>query len=289
MGYLGFRAAEGYFGFEERLRWPRQGPMVRNNAYSTVPGNEALVLDCYVEGKDVVVPVDADLAAAEVAKLPPPGAAPEGGGGPFRCLGAYRVLLFMGGSMSNMGRVEYSQGVRQAIAARYSNDSAFVLGGQFALDDLRASRFCLAPSGWGWGWCLSLAVATQCVPVIIQPNVSQPFEDLLEGTPYAYERWAVRLGKEDIPTLKEALLAIPQPTLCAMQRTLARLHRAFLWEQPHGAAHANAYDLTQIALCRRAKALAASFTASGRHPAAYLARRALRCADSLEAAGIRFS
>ena len=51
ISYLGFRASEGYFGFEERLMWPRQGPNNRNNAYSIRPGSEALDLDCYVEGK----------------------------------------------------------------------------------------------------------------------------------------------------------------------------------------------------------------------------------------------
>ena len=70
ISYLGFRASEGYFGFEERLMWPRQGPNNRNNAYSIKRGSEALDLDCYVPGKDVVVPVDANLGSAEEAKLP---------------------------------------------------------------------------------------------------------------------------------------------------------------------------------------------------------------------------
>lgn len=57
--------------------------------------------------------------------------------------------------MSNMGRVEYSQGVRQAIKRQHPNEPGFVLGGQFTLDMLRDSRFCLCPSGWGWGSVLS--------------------------------------------------------------------------------------------------------------------------------------
>jgi len=190
--------------------------------------------------------------------------------------------------MTNMGRVEYAQGVRQMIQELHSNETAFVLGGRFTLDDLRASRFCLAPSGWGWGWRLSLAIATQCVPVIIQPNVTQPFEDLLEGTPYDYGTFSIRLTKADIPNLPTILRAIPEPTLCSMQRQLARVHRAFLWQQPHGESFANAYDMTQILLCRRAKALAAQYARTRAHPHAYLARRPLQCADSLEAAGIRF-
>jgi hypothetical protein len=190
--------------------------------------------------------------------------------------------------MSNMGRVEYSQGVRQAIQQLHRNETQFVLGGKFTLGDLRASRFCLAPSGWGWGWRLSLAIVTQCVPVIIQPNVTQPFEDLLEGTPYAYSTFALMLTKADIPRLPAILRAVPQSKLCEMQRQLARVHRAFLWQRPHGPEHANAYDLTQILLCRRAKALAAKFANAQVHQHAYLARHPVQCADSLEAAGIRF-
>ena len=276
--------------------WPRQGPNNRNNAYSIKKGSEALELDCYVAGKDVVVPVDASIGAAEEAKLPRPGA-------PFACKrGPHKVLLFMGGSMSNMGRIEYSQGVRQAIQTIHINRTDFVLGGKFTLDQLRHdSRFCLTPSGWGWGWRLSLAIATQCVPVIIQPNVTQPFEDLLEGTPYRYDSFSLRYTKDDIPRLPQILEAVPESDLCRMQEMLSRIYRAFLWQQPHGPAQASAYDLTQILLCRRAKALAKRFADTGRyglrpalgvHPDArktFLARHPnLGCADSLAAAGIAF-
>ena len=65
----GFPAPEAYFGFESRLRWPRQGPQRRNNAYDTRRGSPATELDCYVPGKDVVVPVDAIVGQTEVAKL----------------------------------------------------------------------------------------------------------------------------------------------------------------------------------------------------------------------------
>ena len=41
ISYLGFRASEAYFGFEERLEWPRRGPQTRNNAYSTRRGARA--------------------------------------------------------------------------------------------------------------------------------------------------------------------------------------------------------------------------------------------------------
>ena len=69
---------------------------------------------------------------------------------------------------------------------------------------------------------------------------------------------------------------------------LARIYRAFLWQQPQGPLFASAYDMTQVLLCRRAKALASRFAHEGIHQKAWLARHTLNCADSLEAAGIRF-
>ena len=276
ISYFGFTAPEAYFGFEERLRWPVRGPNRRNNAYDVRPGSVATELACYDAHKDVVVPVDVALGRREEAKLPRPG-------DEYACNTRRRVLLFMGGSMQNMGRTEYSQGVRQAIQQLHANETGFVLGGKFALDDLRDSVFCLAPSGWGWGWRLSLAMATQCIPVIIQPNVTQPFETLL---PYA--SFALRFEKRDIARLPQLLRAVPSGAVCRMQQRLARYYRAMLWQQPFGAQHAGAYEVTQIWLCQRARALAVEYTRSGLHPLAFLARHQLACAADLEPAGVHF-
>jgi hypothetical protein len=276
VSYLGFPASEAYFGFEERLRWPRQGPNGRNNAYDTRKNSPAMGLDCYRPAQDSVVPVDALIGASEEEKLPKPAA-------PYACNTARKKLMFMGGSMQNMGRREYSQGVRQAIKEQHSNESGFVLGGQFTLDDLRDSLFCLAPSGWGWGWRLTLCVITQSIPVIIQPNVTQPFEELLP-----YESFSLRYEKEDIPRLPQLLRAVPKETICRMQRALAAHYRALLWQTPWGVGHPSAYDLTQVLLCRRAKALRRALVAEGKHPAAYLARHDVECPESLAAASISF-
>ena len=204
-------------------------------------------------------------------------------GAPYTCNTRRSTLMFMGGSMSNMGRIEYSQGVRQAIKEQHPNEPGFVLGGRFTLDMLRDSRFCLCPSGWGWGWRLSLAVITQCVPVIIQPNVTQPYEDLLP-----YEDFSLRISKDSIPQLPQILKAVTDDAVCKMQRALAKVWRAFLWQQPYGAQHASAYDLMQVQLCRRAKSLAARYQRDGLHPASYLARHQVECASTLDAAGIAF-
>jgi hypothetical protein len=54
----------------------------------------------------------------------------------------------------------------------------------------RSCRYCLAPYGWGWGMRLSQVILSGCVPVIIQPHVFQPFEDVLD-----YDAFSVRLPK----------------------------------------------------------------------------------------------
>ncbi len=51
-------------------------------------------------------------------------------------------------------------------------------------------RYCLAPYGWGWGIRLSQIILSGCVPVIIQPHVFQPFEDVLN-----YNAFSVRLPR----------------------------------------------------------------------------------------------
>jgi len=279
--YLGFPAAEAYFGFEERLLWGANpaGPQRRNNAYDTRVGSVATELPCYVPGKDVVVPVDTLVKPSEEAKLPRPST-------PYVCAGkrGKRTLLHMGGSMSNMGRIEYSQGVRQKIQELHANEPGFILGGEFTFDDLRAATFCLAPSGWGWGWRITLAMLTQCVPVIIQPNVTQPFEELLP-----YSSFSLRYTKDAIPDLPAKLRSIPTSKVCEMQTALARYYRALLWQKPHGAQHPSAYDLTMISLCRRAKALGGRFKRFANYSSAFLARHSVDCADSLEAAGAVFT
>ena len=54
--------------------------------------------------------------------------------------------------------------------------------------------------------------------------------------------------------LPQLLRAVPKETICRMQRALAAHYRALLWQTPWGVGHPSAYDLTQVLLCRRAKA-----------------------------------
>ena len=87
------------------------------------------------------------------------------------------------------------------MATHHHNRSRFLIKQRVSLDQpWLMSRFCLAPSGDGFGDRLSQSMMMGCVPVIIQPAVSQPFEGLLP-----YDAFSMRFGYNDIPVLHELL------------------------------------------------------------------------------------
>lgn len=95
----------------------------------------------------------------------------------------------------------YSQGVRQRMYDHFHNTSRYAIEeGSQQVEIFGESRFCLAPTGDGWGVRLSKAVILGCVPLIIQPKVRQPFDEILP-----YEKFAVTLDITDIPMLDEIL------------------------------------------------------------------------------------
>lgn len=71
--------------------------------------------------------------------------------------------------------------------------------------DISRAQFCLAPTGAGWGIRVVEEVTRGCIPVIIQDNVTQAFEEIL---PYA--KFSVRVSEADIPRLPEILRNITQ-------------------------------------------------------------------------------
>lgn len=112
------------------------------------------------------------------------------------------VLLFLSGRVWRSG-AWYSQGVRQELwslinrSAHAQNgggegidswDGVVFRQGKWSIDQLRQAQFCLCPSGWGFGWRTYLAVATLCIPVIVQPLVPQVTLTLHLGHTYIYLR-----------------------------------------------------------------------------------------------------
>ena len=223
---------------------------------------------CHDRQRDVVSPPDfvlspheaalsrAAAAAAVAADCSAPPASDE-----------RSVLLFMSGSR-RQNAPWYSQGVRQAIWSLLSNWSADASpgggggggsggsggsGGRVVFQEgawrvgaLRNATFCLCPSGWGFGWRTYLAVATLCVPVIVQPLVDQAYQDLLP-----YRQFALFVKLSQLPQLPRALRALSPRRVCRLRKAAARYYRALVWEEPDGLAH----DMLQLSLCRRAAAL----------------------------------
>ena len=142
----------------------------------------------------------------------------------------------------------YSQGMRQAIFMRYSQPSAdrrIQVMEHAAPDSIfSSSEFCLAPSGGGFGIRLMKAAALNCVPLVAQPFVVQPFEDLLR-----YDEFSVRVGHEHVNDLAD-YLEKKKHGAASMRRRLHAAHDAFSWDR-----NGLAYNYTILALCLRAKEL----------------------------------
>ena len=80
---------------------------------------------------------------------------------------------------------------------------------------MSSSHYCLATAGDGWGTRLSEAVLAGCVPLLAQPAVLMPFEDIL-----AYESFSLRLAPEEVASLPTRLASEDPP--CMHLLTTAR-------------------------------------------------------------------
>ena len=136
----------------------------------------------------------------------------------------------------------YSQGVRAAVFEHHQNRSRFCLASRLPTELYERSRFCLAPSGEGFGDRLATAVLAGCVPLIIQPAVRQPYDELLP-----YDRFALRVGADRVPHLHEILAAVTPTEHAAMRAAARHFARAFDWVRPAG----QAYAMARYSLCLR--------------------------------------
>jgi len=253
ISYFGFTAPMMFFGHEDRLLAARQGRLKYRYAWARRKYNLSQAA-CFNPSKDVVVPVDFRVPrvnANMTTHIHAAAVTMEGSGNRGRSPSSTcetqrndrSNLLFMSGSVRNV-LPEYSQGVRQAFYRLHRNTPGVTYHiGQWSISELADSTFCLAPSGWGYGWRTYLALAVQCIPVIVQPYVQQAFEDLL---PYA--SFSLRISPDELQGLPDRLRAMPRSRICSMRAAGARYFRAVLWQQPEGIA----YDMLQLSLCRRA-------------------------------------
>jgi len=138
----------------------------------------------------------------------------------------------------------YSQQVRQLVYIHHSDRPRFMIKqGWMSNDVLRESRFCLAPTGSGWGVRLTKLMLMGCVPLIIQPRMQLPFEDLLP-----YDAFSLRLEKADIPNLHNILAGVSLERHARMRREVERYRKAFSYN-----GGGTAYGLLVRSLRRRAR------------------------------------
>ena len=143
----------------------------------------------------------------------------------------------------------YSQGVRQLVWSHHHDRPRFLISPTAQPASVfGGSRFCLAPSGDGFGVRLAKLMMVGCVPLIIQPKVRQPFDELLN-----YSSFALTLGRADIPHLHTILPAVDDATHAAMLAAVRRHAPDFSWARPESRAYSRTVEL----LRRRARELSA--------------------------------
>mmetsp|Transcript_2690 Transcript_2690/g.7402 ORF Transcript_2690/g.7402 Transcript_2690/m.7402 type:complete len:614 (-) Transcript_2690:218-2059(-) len=148
----------------------------------------------------------------------------------------------------------YSQNVRQQVAKTFGNHSRFLIKDRESDEMIFGSaRFCLTPSGDGFGVRLFKAVLIAgCVPLIIQPQVRQAFDELLP-----YEDFSVSLAYGDIPHLEQKLATIKPEQHRKMRKAMIANAHAFVFaDNTHSSdgegAPSSAYDYLVDSLRLRA-------------------------------------
>eukprot|EP00898_Chlorokybus_atmophyticus_P003505 jgi/Chlat1/4155/Chrsp27S04260 len=185
---------------------------------------------CMEPNKDIVIPPAVnDEAMKSIYHLRSPLARP-----PIRNI----MFSFAG----DFREGDYSDGVRQEVKRLFEKEPDFkvVRWSNDAGLDMRTSLFCLAPTGHGWGIRLPMAVLQGCIPVIIQDDTMQYFEDILP-----YEDFSLRVAQKDIPKLPTILRAVPPEEIARKQAMLARVWRYFLWDKPGVAFRATLFTLAK--------------------------------------------
>ena len=90
---------------------------------------------------------------------------------------------------------------------------------------MKSSKFCICPRGNDVNSPRIVeAIINECVPVIISDNFVPPFFDVLN-----WAAFSVVVKEEDIPRLREILLAIPTNKYLALQAAVKKVQRHFLW------------------------------------------------------------
>ena len=154
---------------------------------------------------------------------------------------SYSCDLFFSGSITR-GPL-YSQGIRRRVYERWKDEPRMCLvNGRAPQSYFTTSRFCLAASGDGFGNRLFQSVSHGCLPLIMQPNVTLPYEELIP-----YKEFSLHLRGEDIEDLPRLISEVTPHQHARMRQRLFHWRPAFDWRRS-----GQAYTFLRYALCLRA-------------------------------------
>ncbi|KAK2996557.1 LOW QUALITY PROTEIN: hypothetical protein RJ639_025381, partial [Escallonia herrerae] len=92
---------------------------------------------------------------------------------------------------------------------------------------MKSSKYCICAKGYEVHTPrVAESIYYECVPVIISDNYVPPFFEVLD-----WESFAVFVLEEDIPNLRNILLAIPEEKYLAMQHRVKMVQQHFLWNK----------------------------------------------------------
>ncbi|KAK2979556.1 hypothetical protein RJ640_027420 [Escallonia rubra] len=92
---------------------------------------------------------------------------------------------------------------------------------------MKSSKYCICAKGYEVHTPRVVeSIYYECVPVIISDNYVPPFLEVLD-----WESFAVFVLEEDIPNLRNILLAIPEEKYLAMQHRVKMVQQHFLWNK----------------------------------------------------------
>eukprot|EP00899_Mesostigma_viride_P002130 jgi/Mesvir1/11918/Mv00256-RA.1 len=189
---------------------------------------QARLLPTFLPGKDILIPPDTGLEDVSLAS-PFMQAAPQ----------ERTILMYFAGEVPRPTHPTVRSKVFDAVRRPDGSFSPDVM----LIDTLRQGKdpkyyqhmaqsvFCLGLPGKsdGWGRRTILAILLGCIPVIVEDNRAQMFEEVLP-----WDRFSVRVAEEDVATLEDKLRSIEPETVASMQRQLACVWPMLLWTSVFG-------------------------------------------------------
>ncbi|KAI3977585.1 hypothetical protein MKX01_000498 [Papaver californicum] len=135
------------------------------------------------------------------------------------------ILAFFAGGMHGY--------LRPILLQHWKNDPDMKIYGELPrlnnrmnyAQHMKSSKYCICARGYEVNSPRVVeAIFYECIPVFISDNYVPPFFEVLD-----WEAFAVFVAEDDIPKLKDILLAIPEKKYREMQKRVKKVQQHFLW------------------------------------------------------------